>query len=76
MMHTRMPHRSACCPRSSFPAPAFCAAKAATVESMAEGTRKRKLMIFSTMPTAAATSTPRLFAMAVMIRKEIWMSPS
>ena len=45
-------------------------------ESMAEGTRERKLMIFSTMPTAAATSTPRLFAMAVMMRKEIWMRPS
>ena len=33
-------------------------------------------MIFSTIPTAAATFTPRLFAIAVMTRKETWIRPS
>ncbi len=63
--------KSACRLLSCRPAPAFCAATAETVDIMAEGTRKRKLMIFSTTPTAAETSTPRLFAMAVMTRNEI-----
>ena len=34
-------------------APMFCAPSAETVESMEEGIKNRKLMIFSTMPTAA-----------------------
>ena len=36
---------------------------------MEEGTRKRKLMTFSTMPTAAASFKPLRFAMIVMMMK-------
>ena len=46
------------------------APSADTVESMELGTRKRKLMIFSTMPTAAASVSPRWLAMMVMIIKD------
>ena len=46
------------------------APSADTVESMELGTRKRKLMIFSTMPTAAASVRPRWFAMMVMSMKD------
>ena len=44
----------------------FCAPSAETVESMEDGTKNRKLMTFSTMPTAAASVSPRWFAMTVM----------
>ena len=54
----------------------FCAPSTETVESIDEGTRKMKLMIFSTMPTAAASVRPRIFAMTVMTRKATWMKPS
>ena len=54
----------------------FCAPKAETVDSMEEGTKNRKLMIFSTMPTAAASFSPRRLAMMVMMIKEIWINPS
>ena len=33
-------------------------------------------MIFSTIPTAAAVSSPRLFAIIVIIIKAIWINPS
>ena len=35
-----------------------------------------KLMIFSTMPTAAASVIPRSLAMTVITRKATWMNPS
>ena len=54
----------------------FCAAIAEIVESIVDGTRNKKVMIFSTMPTAAAISTPRLFAIIVMNRNDTWMNPS
>jgi len=41
------------------------------VESMEDGIRNRKLMIFSTIPTAAAASRPRRLAMMVMMIKAI-----
>ena len=47
----------------------FCAPSAETVESMDEGTRNTKLMNFSTMPTAAASVSPRRLAMIVIIMK-------
>ena len=50
--------------------------EAETAERSEDGTRKRKLMIFSTMPTAAASVTPRRFAIMVMMRKEIWINAS
>ena len=62
--------------RTILPAPIFCAPSAETVASMEDGTRKTKLMNFSTMPTAAASVSPRIFAMMVMTRKAIWMNPS
>ena len=43
---------------------------------MEEGTRNRKLMIFSTMPTAAASFNPRRLAMIVITMKAIWIRPS
>ena len=48
----------------------FWAPSADTVDSMDDGTRKRKLMIFSTMPTAAASVRPRWLAMMVMVMKD------
>ena len=54
----------------------FCAQSADTVDSIDDGTRNTKLMIFSTMPTAAAASSPRRLAMTVMTMKAIWISPS
>ena len=62
--------------RSGFPAPMFWAPRADTVESMEEGTRNKKPIIFSTMPTAAASVRPRRLAMMVMTMKETWMKPS
>lgn len=44
--------------RSSFPAPIFCAAIAETADSIEDGTKNTKLMIFSTIPTAAASFNP------------------
>ncbi len=57
-------------------APMFCAPSAETVESMEEGTRNRKLMIFSTMPTVAASFNPRRLAMMVMTINAIRIRPS
>ena len=54
----------------------FWAARADTVDSIELGTRNTKLMTFSTMPTAAASSRPRPLAMTVISRKEIWIKPS
>ena len=65
-----------CVARPGFPAPMFGAPRAETVESMEDGIRNRKLMTFSTMPTAAASLSPRWLAMMVMTRKAIWMRPS
>ena len=62
--------------RSGLPAPMFWAPSADTVDSMDDGTRNRKLMIFSTMPTAAASVRPRRLAMTVMTMKAIWIRPS
>ena len=53
-----------------------CAPRADTVESMDDGTRNKKLMIFSTMPTAAASVRPRRLAMTVINKNAIWISPS
>ena len=53
-----------------MPAPMFWAASADTVDSMVEGTRNRMPMIFSTMPTAAASFRPRRLANTVMARKD------
>ena len=59
-----------------MPAPTFWAPSADTVDSIEDGTRKMKLMIFSTMPTAAASVRPRRLAMTVISKNEIWISPS
>ncbi len=67
---------SVCAALSGLPAPIFCAPSADTVESIEDGTRKRKLMIFSTMPTAAASLKPRRFAMIVIMINAIRISPS
>ena len=67
---------SICSARSCFPAPIFCAASADTVASIDDGTMKIKLIIFSTTPTAAASFTPRLFAMTVMMMNAICIQPS
>ena len=47
-----------------------------TDDSIALGTRNRNPISFSTTPTAAATSSPRLFATMVMTRNDTCMSPS
>ena len=62
--------------RSCFPAPIFCAHRAETVDSIEDGTRKNRLIIFSTMPTAAASFKPRRLAIMVMTMKAIWINPS
>ena len=54
----------------------FCAPNADTVESIEDGTRNRKLMIFSTIPTAAATLSPLRLAMIVMMINATWINPS
>ena len=73
---TAMAYHSVCSARRGLPAPMHCAPSADTVESMDDGTRNRKLMIFSTMPTAAASVRPRRLAMTVMNKNAIWISPS
>ena len=65
-----------CDARSCFPAPIFCAESAETVASMDEGMIKIALIIFSTIPTAAASFRPLWFAMTVMMIKAIWIQPS
>ena len=62
--------------RAGLSAPIFCAPSAETVESIDEGTRNTKLMIFSTIPTAAASVRPRRLAITVMTIKAIWINPS
>ncbi len=47
-----------------------------TVCIIVDGTRKRNEIIFSTIPTAALISTPRLFAIIVIMRKATWIKPS
>lgn len=42
-----------------------------TVESIADGTMNTSPINFSTMPTAAASISPRWLAMTVMARNEI-----
>ena len=54
----------------------FCDAIAEIEESMADGTMTPKPMNFSTMPTAAASYSPRPLAMMVMAMKATWMKPS
>ena len=49
----------------------FWADKAETADSMEEGTRNTMPMNFSTMPTAAASASPRRLAMMVMTMKAI-----
>ena len=52
-------------------APAFCAQKVEIEESILEGIKNIIEIIFSTIPTAAAISIPRPFAIFVIIMKEI-----
>lgn len=59
------------CARFGAPAPIFCAVIAETEESIADGTRKRNPIIFSTIPTAAAAIKPRPLAIIVIIRNDI-----
>ena len=73
---TAMAYHSVCSARRGLSAPMHCAPRADTVESMDDGTRNKKLMIFSTMPTAAASVRPRRLAMTVMNKNAIWISPS
>ncbi len=75
-MHSMAAYRRVSTARRGFPAPMFCAPSADTVDSMEDGTRNRKLMIFSTMPTAAESFRPRLLAMMVMMMNATWISPS
>lgn len=49
-----MAQNRVCFARSGFPAPRFCAPSAETADSIDDGTRNRKPMIFSTIPTAAS----------------------
>ena len=62
--------------RSCLPAPIFCAASAETVASIEDGTMKSALITFSTIPTAAASFKPRLFAITVIMINAIWIQPS
>ena len=62
--------------RLGLPAPMFWAPRADTVDSIEEGTRNKNPMIFSTIPTAAASVRPRRLAMMVMMMNEIWIKPS
>ena len=57
--------------RSGFPAPKFCAAKDETAASIEEGIKKNIPITFSTIPTAAASAKPLLFAKMVIIRNDI-----
>jgi hypothetical protein len=57
--------------RRSFPAPMFWADRAETADSMEEGTRNTMPINFSTMPTAAASASPRRLAMMVITMKAI-----
>ena len=52
-----------------LPAPMACDEIVETVCIIVDGTRKRNEIIFSTIPTAALISTPRLFAIIVIMRK-------
>ena len=52
------------------------AAKADTVASMADGTMNTSPINFSTIPTAAASISPRPLAITVMTIKATWMKPS
>ena len=54
-----------------FPAPIFCAPIADTADSIDEGTKNTKPIIFSTMPTAAASVRPLRLAIAVISIKDI-----
>ena len=65
-----------CLARSCCPAPTFCADMAETVESIADGTIKSSPINFSTMPTAAASSSPRILAMMAIRIKETCIKPS
>ena len=47
-----MAQNRVCFARSGFPAPRLCAPSAETADSIDDGTRNRKPMIFSTIPTA------------------------
>ena len=47
-----MAQNRVCFARSGFPAPRSCAPSAETADSIDDGTRNRKPMIFSTIPTA------------------------
>jgi len=71
-----MAYQRVCTARSGLPAPIFCAPSADAVDSMDEGTRNRKPITFSTMPTAAASVRPRWLTMTVMKIKAIWIRPS
>ena len=62
--------------RSGFPAPTFWAPKADTVDNMEDGTKNRKLITFSTIPTAAASVRPLLFAIIVIMINATWIRPS
>ncbi len=62
----KMAYRSVSLARPSFFAPMFCADKAETAESIVDGTKNTTPMIFSTIPTAAASTSPLRFAIIVM----------
>ena len=67
---------SVCIARSGLSAPMFCAPSAETVESIEEGIKNRKLITFSTIPTAAASFSPRWLAIIVITINAIWIKPS
>ena len=59
-----------------FPAPIACDEIVEMVESIDDGTKNKKEIIFSTIPTAAEISTPLLLAIIVIIKNETWINPS
>ena len=62
--------------RSCLPAPIFCDASADIVDNIEDGTKNRIPMIFSTIPTAAASFNPRWLANIVIAINDIWINPS
>ena len=59
-----------------LPAPIFWAESAETDESIEDGTKNKIPIIFSTIPTAAESLSPRLFAIIVIIINETCIKPS
>ena len=61
---------------SYFPAPIFWAESADTVASIDDGIMNIALIIFSTIPTAAASSSPLWLAITVIIINATCIHPS